>query len=772
MNTPVIIGTTLYLPWSMLVETYKFSFDTLDKGTRRYRSGEGKSWACVNHPDDARVTLIAYDFIPTNNPAFANLPSRARLEQQAKSSFLVNLLYTHDAARQFYLRNPNSLPQAEALTEQAAWLMLCAPMGRTQSLQMGFTSVDDFYTQVMATMDARPINWSVANLRRFKGKLQPFNNYFKEFPTHFDNTHRSHYLKHDTLNPCYEEALDTLVSKRYGKRNAAKIADRNDGRGARQSQQIQDLLVRLYADPQAKLNIDQVYDTYITTAQLKYAEWMKEEAAGVDEAARRGWDEKCLINSTSSISNFLFRPDIRKEWSIKRHALKDFQVFIPTQKRRQASFANAKWVIDGTPWHRYYQHDGYQYHRLNVFVVLDAHSWKVCGFYVGESENSDQVITALRVACLHTGFMPWEIQSDNSKAIQAVRTKWVTNQLAKYNIPTEVGNARAKIIEPFFAHFNDRIGKFRPGFSGNPFSRTGAVNMDHLMAVRNQGGLPSREQALREMIEDFSLWNRHEFNGAIPEEKYAASVEASASMQRRFTQELDRDIFYYLPADTKQIDAPAGSHQKKISILVPKLVEYTNRGLVISKKNEDTGKVMQLAFDVPDAQVRHRHLSGAYELRVHPANFDENSDPAHHIAYLYANGKPVMDAENKPLVAVQKYQQAGAIVDRLPGEGLLLAEEQGRKKVQKALAKDNYHQRIERLKVDGLFETAIDATMVHKELANTAKAKLMEGFMNATLRQAQDDSELEAADDDSAGLRQTQPDSAGHDSEQAVFSRF
>ena len=752
----------IWLHWKDLM-SYGYTHNTLNVGTTRYRAGASTSYENKPDPENGQLNLIKYDSIPNREE---KLPTKQELISGYQSDRLAGMVIEDPLALSYYADYGLDNARVAQYTEQAAWMMLSAPMNRSQARLLGYNSVDDFYNDVIKYTNKHEI-LVIANLASFKRKLKPFNQLAKAEPNLFNPDSKEYFLKQDTRSELYEAALNHLISKKLGKRNAAKLVINEDApRTKYQAQLCQDYIIEKAAEgikTGGKMSETQVYGQYMgratrefskwktavdlwakdqdeTTRQIIAAFWKNQSGDHISEVTglavkdirpvlyhireeiKTGWNDKCLF-TLETIQNLLKRTEVQKEIYPLRHGKKEaHNKHSRIITRRPASFANAKWVIDGTPWHRYYVHDGYTYHRLNVFVVLDAHSWAVIGFYVSKSENVDQVIGALRAACMITGFIPYELQSDNSSAIKSYRSQYAINQLAKWNIPARVGNARAKMIEPFFAHFNEHVGKFREGYSGNPFAKdiNRRPNLDMLHQLRKTGGLSTERDVIRELKEDFNTWNNHLFNGAKPIEKYKQSTDETAHLQRKFNEAIDREAFWYIPGEAKKIKETG---QK---LFVPKEVRFDGDGLKFKREEDEKPTV----FDLPSGELSDRYMGERFTMRVHPDNYNEEGRSENRIAYLYQNNKLVMH-NGAPLVAVPKKTFANALVDRLPNEGTEWAEEMQFEEDRKRAANNRYQERIERLKKANLLGDPVTAQTVEegKERATLAKNRMYEGLL-------------------------------------------
>ncbi|MEO1255985.1 MAG: transposase family protein, partial [Bacteroidota bacterium] len=410
-----LVDRHIYLNWEELTH-FGIPQATLKSGVDRNRKG---ATSYINQKLDGRnyIELIS---IPEDTRIAHNIPTEEELLQEIQTAKLKDLYRVDEKCFDIYFNSPEK-ENAQDLSELAAWFMLCAPMKLRKAKDYGYSSVDGFYQDVINLTISSQLKGSVTNLRIFKNKLKPFKAYFKDYPTHFRSDHPDYFLTSHQIHPQYESALRSLISKKHGMKNAARLESKsaND----KQAEEMQALILSAYSNPM-KLNFEQVWAGYMHEAAKMMR--LHEETNGSE-----GWDKRCEI-SKQTMKNWLYKPEIRQMWYPKRHGKKPAaDLFKVVTKRKVASFANAKWVIDGTPIPMYFSHNGHNYNRLNAFIVLDEYSWAVIGYALDFSENSENVIKALRKACKLTNCMPYEIQSDNASAITGDRGRKAIEAISK-----------------------------------------------------------------------------------------------------------------------------------------------------------------------------------------------------------------------------------------------------------------------------------------------------------------------------------------------------
>lgn len=694
----VIIKDILYLSFQDLIQ-YGFTKGYLKKACHDFRTGIASSYANIPDPEDARRKLIKYSSIPEKTER--NIPSEPQLRAQLTTANLTQAVTVFaaaglrlDQALNFFKANPNTYPYAQELAQQSTWLLFLASMKPSGAKSLGYGSVDVLYTAAIDEMKAKEWKrWKVNSIQILRRKVRPFIALFKK-P-----------LNGDYTDVQYQQALESLIHKGYGNNNREKLGEEQEA-----------CIFTLYANGEAKLTETQVHAFYLNTASRKIS-------AGE-------WDVNSIV-SLSTIKNFLYRPEIKQAYWKSRHGRQEyrrrFEIITP---RNPASIANAMWVIDGTPWHRYYMDNGRAYARLNVYVILDAHSWCVVGFYVSESETTEAVIRALRSACQLSGYLPHQIQYDNSKANVSYYGSQCMHAIAKYCTPTIVGNARSKVIEPFFKHFNNSVLRFRPGFTHSPVmanTLNGKPNPEALQKAVKGDGIPSsRAQAIKELHEDFAIWNNKPFRGTqSPLQMYQASIQSSLENQRTLTHQVKIDAFYSMPGTLKQVKGvDTDGKLRQIQQFFPQEYTYFNDGLEITISKQ------KHIFLTDNPEFNKQHLSRKFLVKYDPIELEQDGLKS---IFLYENTtegiRPfIFNNTHASLGNPQRFSQA--LIDRVEGEGHLLHEHLKNKKLQESQV-DSIGQRYTRIaKANGTFMEIRPENAYPKEILTAARQQIAEQVAN------------------------------------------
>lgn len=147
-------------------------------------------------------------------------------------------------------------------------------------------------------------------------------------------------------------------------------------------------------------------------------------------------------------------------------------------KRSKPTAPMLYWTLDGWDVELLYQanvtnkkgHSVTTYHnRLTVIVVLDPFNKYPVGYAIGTHETPALIKKALQNAMQHSKelfgdfYMPYQVQADN----YSIKKLTPLYQSITPNFTrTTAGNAKAKIIEPYFNHINNKYCKLLNNWSG------------------------------------------------------------------------------------------------------------------------------------------------------------------------------------------------------------------------------------------------------------------------------------------------------------------
>lgn len=203
----------------------------------------------------------------------------------------------------------------------------------------------------------------------------------------------------------------------------------------------------------------------------------------------------------------------RYGWAVDagRRGAKEFMNRYAMQIKRFAPTAPMlMWTLDGWTVELYYKKriEGKRggrteyYNRLTVVVVLDPTNKYPIGYATGERESPELIKAALRNAVNHTAELfgqrlrPVQIQSDNYQ----IKVMLPTYGIAEYVTPAQVGNAKAKVIEPYFRRLNHKYAKKCVGnWSGYGITARKESQPNREWLNAHKGQIPYEEEVRRQI---------------------------------------------------------------------------------------------------------------------------------------------------------------------------------------------------------------------------------------------------------------------------------
>jgi transposase InsO family protein len=163
---------------------------------------------------------------------------------------------------------------------------------------------------------------------------------------------------------------------------------------------------------------------------------------------------------------------------------------------------------------------------LDWLPVMDGYSYAIIGFAVGEAEGSHLARQAIRLAAKITGYLPFEILTDNGSAFKAGETKQLMERLTQVvarqyperfaggesiHRNAEPYNARDKRIERVFQTMQNYVGRLYANYAGEGIlsTRDNARPSPEYQAAAEHH-LPNRDQVMLQIAEAVEFYNRYE----------------------------------------------------------------------------------------------------------------------------------------------------------------------------------------------------------------------------------------------------------------------
>lgn len=453
----------LYLERTDLVP-HLMNYDAFIKANQR----NGSYWQMLPNPLDNRMPMVQFE---TMRPAFKekiNSHYGGNVYDHYAKIPLKRLVASDARAEQFYREhrygNDIELPPDHQVryTKAACWLNMIIKATTDKSFikkELNL-SLDQFWTNVISIIKADDI----------------------DLPANYGNL----VSKPDSTVKQYKAAgYESLISLKFGNKSAAKIGKTDEGFCVEREQQQVAVIRKLARLP---MNWDMQQITSTANELYKKNNW---QTVG-----------------SGTVANLvaLHMPNIIAQ----KRGMKHFNNEVKMQVKREASvWPTHFWTLDGWTVELLYQ-DGTKYHnRLVMVVVLDACNKYPVGYAIGERENTELIRMALRNAVIHiqdlfgAAYRPWQLQSDRYGLKNLTSFYSAVSHLYT---PAAVGNAKAKIIEPWFKYYNKKHCQKKRNWSGFNINskKKNQPNVEALDAIKrtfpDKAGLI--EQINRDMLNE------------------------------------------------------------------------------------------------------------------------------------------------------------------------------------------------------------------------------------------------------------------------------
>ena len=207
----------------------------------------------------------------------------------------------------------------------------------------------------------------------------------------------------------------------------------------------------------------------------------------------------------------------RDEWQIyvdagSRGAKHHHNTHAMQTRRRAPQAPLLYWTVDGWDVELLYQetsenkkgHINTTYHnRLTTVVVLDPCQKYPIGYAIGTHETPELIRQALRNAITHTeelfGAMHHVHQLQTDRYGRG-SLKGFYEGLSEVYTPAGVGNAKAKVIEPYFKHLNKTYCQLQPNWSGFGVTarKEKQPNVEYLNKIRKS--FPNQDNCIGQIV--------------------------------------------------------------------------------------------------------------------------------------------------------------------------------------------------------------------------------------------------------------------------------
>lgn len=413
-----LLNDILYIEFRDFI-TAGWKEDTVKKANQR----NGATWQMERNPADARMPMVKYETLTIAHQDKLKAHFGDPFEYVAKAP--IKALVQKDAkAEAFYLAyrtsEGNPLPDGHIknYTTAASWLNMLLKLNADKKYikkTLGL-SLETFFANVVEIIKTDGIGLP-STYQRLRSRMAEYT----------------------------KESYACLISGKFDNKSAAKIGKTNDGFDA-ELYEKQLALIRKVASMHNNFDAAQV--TMVCKPFFDANGWTMVGP----ERMRQILDEMEYFTTPGARGSKAFNN--RMQMHVKRVA--------PDAPLKY-------WTLDGWTAELLYQ-DGTNYsNRLVIVVVLDAYNKYPIGYAIGDRENTDLIRQALRNALLHVNdlmgaYRPWQLQSDNYGVKQLTPFYESCGHLFT---PAAVGNAKSKVVEPYFNYLNKTYCQIQYNWSGH-----------------------------------------------------------------------------------------------------------------------------------------------------------------------------------------------------------------------------------------------------------------------------------------------------------------
>lgn len=314
-----------------------------------------------------------------------------------------------------------------------------------------------------------------------------------------------------------ETGYTSLIDWRFGNKLAAKVGKGADGFD---HEQHQDQVAFIRKAASMHMNFDAAQVTSFVNPVFKANGWPTVSRSTVYQIMQ----ENARLTTAGSRGQRAYNNEIAMQ-----------------VKRRRPDHPLYYFTLDGWTAELLYQEGNSYHNRLVVVIVLDAFNNYPVGFAIGERESVALIKEANRNASQHIyelfgeHYQPRQIQSDNF-GIKELTPFF--RAMAHLSTPAAVGNAKSKVIEPYFKSLNKNYCQKLPNWSGFNVnaSKRNQPNAEYLNKVKKL--FPNREGVIQQLNSIIAM------ERAKKQEAYIAAFNDSPINKRLIQSPMDRLMVY------------------------------------------------------------------------------------------------------------------------------------------------------------------------------------------------------------------------------------
>jgi hypothetical protein len=447
------VNELLFLEFSELVAC-GVSENTIFQAKRRNSS----SWNFTDDPDDRRKVLIGYEKLNDQYKELVQKTYGNPYDFIAKQP-IRDLLQKDFKAEEFYRTRLTELKvdvlklnqYVTQYTTAASWLNLLIKLNADKKFikKTLNLSLDKFYESVCEIIEQDKIDLP-SSYRRLRAKMDEYS----------------------------KESYACLIDWRFGNKLAAKI-------GKAEGEFDEELAAKQEAIIRKAKSLHNNFDA----AQITRAVNIIFE--------KNNW----LTVSEGTVKNVLAKYEHITTPGARGKRNYDSTIAMQV-KRKAPEFPLLYCTLDGWTVELLYQDEKGYNNRMVMVVVLDACKKYPLGYAIGDRENTELIKQANRNAIIHLQdifgkpYYPMQLQSDHY-GLKTLTPFY--EAMAHLHTPAAVGNAKSKIIEPYFKYLNKKYCQYFPNWSGFNINarKENQPNTEYLDKIKKT--FPSKEGVIKQI---------------------------------------------------------------------------------------------------------------------------------------------------------------------------------------------------------------------------------------------------------------------------------
>ena len=546
--------------------------DALKKGLHRNRKGLINTWSHIY--DQYNKVWVLYDGLPKETRAKVACPtvpkgeglfeggtsemwrSAAEVLMIEKSAELVSAL----DIEHFLGLNLYSTERCGDLGKACGWLrFLCKEKWWLEYRLDGKTRAYEFVASIIKAQAL--YGFSIGNGRRLERKVAEWKVY----------------------------GADCLVSEKFGTMNAIKALKNEDGdrqgmilhNGEEYTKvEIHKMAVERFIDLYSKsgMNLEMVAKVYNR------------------DAMEKGFP----TYTTMRVTQILNSPEIEAKWVVAKHGVQAARAKRElTIKRNRPTHPNQLWSVDGTTIQLYAMMPNGKVVKAGYWVqVTDAATDCIIGYAFGQTETTDLVLKALRMALYRNKRLPNVVQYDGGKANLSSEVQDMLNSMNSIGLKAQPYNGKSKYVERVLGTVEQRYARLMKNFVGGNItarSLNSRSNPDDIKQMLKNGETPTLEAVLEQMIMLVEVYNHSTIArlGMSPAKAYTKPYADEREMN-----ELMSVVLFWV---------------KRIQTY-----EYRPEGLRFEVNGERLEYVVETSRGVESKEWREKNLSERFYVRYNP----------------------------------------------------------------------------------------------------------------------------------------------------------